>query len=113
MALLLPFHQKQITVKVEPVFHEDAPNDLRIDFEAHIRLRCDAKWVQIPQHMVLMHAGREFGVLVDTTFRGLSPGAHFTEVSCLSAQRFCVPCIQPQLRTLPSHFFLAWSAGQM
>jgi hypothetical protein len=76
-------------VKVDPVFHELAPNDLRIEFEAHIRLRCSAKWVQIPQHMVLMHDGREFGVLVDPTHRALAPGAHFTEVRAAPAECRC------------------------
>lgn len=69
----------QIVVKVDPVFHEKANNDLRIGFEAHIRLKCTAKWVRAPNHMVLMHDGREFGVLVDPTFKTLTPGAHFTE----------------------------------
>ncbi|CAM9827501.1 unnamed protein product [Phaeothamnion confervicola] len=64
------------TVRVSPVFHDDAPNmDKQAALELSLRLECSAPWVIIPDVLYLMHGGRTFGIKVDPT--ALSEGLHF------------------------------------
>lgn len=51
----------------------------KIDFEMRFALTCDAAWVSCPSHLELMNMSRVIQVKV--TPQGLTPGAHFTEVS--------------------------------
>jgi len=65
-------------VSVTPAFHHDADNRAKVDFEMRVRLECDARWVSVAEHLLLMHGGRSFEVRIDPT--RLSPGLHTTEI---------------------------------
>lgn len=70
-------------VQVKPIFHDDAPNRDKINFEMRIALRTDARWIQVPEHLALMHNGRSFNVRIDPT--KLPAGVHYSEVQGLDA----------------------------
>ena len=65
-------------VRVQPVFHEDADNRKKVDYQVRIKLDCEADWVSHPDFVVMMHGGRTFEVQIDG--RTLKPGPHYTEV---------------------------------
>ena len=51
----------------------------KIDFEMRFALTCDAAWVSCPTYFELMNICRSFQIKVSP--QGLTPGAHYTEVS--------------------------------
>ncbi|MHC4091064.1 MAG: tripeptidyl peptidase II [Planctomycetota bacterium] len=65
-------------VRVNPVFHEDADNREKVGFEMRVSLESTASWIEIPDHLMLMHGGRNFGISLDPT--GLDDGVHYAEV---------------------------------
>ncbi|MCH7990350.1 MAG: tripeptidyl peptidase II, partial [Planctomycetes bacterium] len=71
-------------VTVRPVFHKDADNRDKIDFEMRISLQSTAEWVQAGDHILLSHGGKSFSVRVDPT--GLEPGVHYAEVQGYDAE---------------------------
>ncbi|XP_076435935.1 tripeptidyl-peptidase 2-like isoform X2 [Babylonia areolata] len=75
---------REVTVFVEPVFEEKTAQEEKIAFSAQFQLICDSSWVRCPAHFELMNATRSFSVHVDP--RGLSEGAHFTEVLAYDVQ---------------------------
>eukprot|EP00698_Gefionella_okellyi_P021016 TRINITY_DN6698_c0_g1_i1.p1 TRINITY_DN6698_c0_g1~~TRINITY_DN6698_c0_g1_i1.p1 ORF type:complete len:1274 (-),score=325.43 TRINITY_DN6698_c0_g1_i1:47-3868(-) len=68
----------ETTVRVNPVFHEEAHNADRVAFEVRVALYCAQDWVKVPQMVVLMYGGRQFPIRVDPT--QLPPGAHYAEI---------------------------------
>jgi tripeptidyl-peptidase-2 len=76
--------ETQRTVGVDPIFHENAPNDEKFSFEMKVAIRCEATWVSAPKSLVLMHNGRTFAVKVDPT--GLAEGVHVTSLECFDAE---------------------------
>ena len=65
-------------VTVTPVFHEDADNRAKVDFELRCTLKSTAEWVQCADHLLLMHGGRRIDLRVDPT--KLPVGVHYAEV---------------------------------
>ena len=65
-------------VQVEPVFHDDADNQLKIDFEMRLKLKCDVEWVSMAENFMVMHEPRTFEIRVDPV--DLKPGLHLTEI---------------------------------
>jgi tripeptidyl-peptidase-2 len=74
----------ETSVTVRPVFHEDADNRDKIDFEMRIALQSTAEWVQAGGYILLSHGGKSFSVRVDPT--GLEPGVHYAEVQGYDAE---------------------------
>ncbi|RMF86238.1 MAG: hypothetical protein D6744_00060, partial [Planctomycetota bacterium] len=66
------------SVRVDPVFHEDADNREKVEFELPITLEATERWVEVADHLLLMHGGRSFEVRVDPT--RLEPGVHYAEI---------------------------------
>ena len=98
---LLTIGEYVAQVSVQPLLHEDDPNEKKFELELHVRLECDMKWVKHPKSVVLCHSGRSFETHIDTTFfhgegddkisagdvydyrplnRSLKAGAYFTEI---------------------------------
>eukprot|EP01135_Chromosphaera_perkinsii_P003580 Nk52_evm38s248 gene=Nk52_evmTU38s248 len=76
-----PFSTKIVTVatvNVTPTFHEDTDNQIKIDFEMRLKLKCAAEWVSLAENFMVMHETRTFEVRVDPT--ALKPGLHLTEI---------------------------------
>ncbi|GAB1601221.1 tripeptidyl-peptidase 2-like [Argonauta hians] len=68
----------EISVSVELSYLENkTAQEDKIDLNLQLCLTCDASWVEIPTHLEL-NTYRSIGVQVDP--RGLSHGAHYTEV---------------------------------
>ena len=55
-----------------------AAQEEKIALSAQFQLVCDQSWVKFPSHFELMNVTRSFAINVDP--RGLSEGAHYTEV---------------------------------
>ncbi len=72
-------------IVVSPIFHEDAPNRERVDFELRCKLQASAPWVSVGEDLVLMHGGRNFDIRVDPT--KLDTGVHYAEIVGLDAAR--------------------------
>lgn len=72
-------------VIVTPVFHDDAPNRSKVDFELFCTLESTAPWVQCGQELALMHDGRRLDIRVDPT--NLPSGVHFAEIRGFDALR--------------------------
>ncbi|MBK9118998.1 MAG: S8 family serine peptidase [Phycisphaerales bacterium] len=69
-------HEARLTIT--PVFHEDADNQRRVEYELRCRLESTARWVECAEHLMVMHGGRRLDVRVDPT--RLSPGVHYAEI---------------------------------
>jgi tripeptidyl-peptidase-2 len=65
-------------VTVTPIFHEDADNRAKVNFELRCALEATADWVQCASHLMLMHGGRRFDIRVDPT--DLPVGVHYAEL---------------------------------
>jgi len=65
-------------VTVSPLFHEDADNREKVDFELRCNLESTARWIECADQLVLMHGGRRLDIRVDPT--RLPPGAHYAEI---------------------------------
>ena len=74
----------ETTVRVNPVFHEDADNRLKVDFQKRITLKVTAPWIEAPQHLMLMHNGRTFEIRIDAA--KLDRGVHYAEVQGFDSQ---------------------------
>ncbi|ETW08521.1 hypothetical protein H310_01084 [Aphanomyces invadans] len=71
--------EKDFNVNVEPIFHKDARNDHRIQFELSLKLVPTKPWIATADHLTLLHQGRYFKVSVNSD--ALTAGAaHFGEV---------------------------------
>lgn len=89
-------------IRIDPIFHDDAPNREKIELQMQIALRCDARWVQLPEHLALMHNGRSFNIRIDPT--RLPTGVHYTEAQGFDVNdpargpifRFPITVIRPQ-----------------
>jgi hypothetical protein len=73
----------QVLVRVAPVFPHpagdaDAHHGARIALEQRVALTSTQPWITAPQHLLLIHNGRQFTVRVDPT--ALPHGAHYGEV---------------------------------
>lgn len=53
-------------------------NKSKVGFQLKVALVCDAAWVDAPSHMILMHGGRTFSLVVHG--ETLPAGLHFTEL---------------------------------
>uniref|UniRef100_A0A7S2RCW9 Tripeptidyl-peptidase 2 n=1 Tax=Rhizochromulina marina TaxID=1034831 RepID=A0A7S2RCW9_9STRA len=71
------------SVSVKPVFLEHAKNAEKHQFELQLQLESSANWLTCPAHLVLMHGGRGFSLVVDPM--DLPPGLHFAKVSVFPA----------------------------
>ncbi len=65
-------------VNVTPIFHDDADNRDKVDFELRVALESTVDWVECADYLMLMHGGRRMQILIDPT--RLAPGAHYAEV---------------------------------
>ncbi|KAF0698016.1 Aste57867_11347 [Aphanomyces stellatus] len=97
-----------IAVDVTPIFHKDARNDHRIQYEMHLRLVPSKPWISCAEHLSLMHQGRNFKVAVNTA--ALAAGsAHYGEVIAYDTKnssrgpvfRIPVTVIKPEV--IPAH----------
>ena len=52
---------------VSPIFHEDTAPNVKVSFEVRVRLTCSASWVEIPEHVLMVEAGKTFSIYVDPT----------------------------------------------
>ncbi|MCK4341305.1 MAG: S8 family serine peptidase [Phycisphaerae bacterium] len=68
----------ETSVTIDPVFHDDADNRDKVDFELRITLESTARWVECAEHLMLMHGGRRLSVKVDPT--RLPPSVHYAEI---------------------------------
>ncbi|MFT4691916.1 MAG: tripeptidyl-peptidase-2 [Limisphaerales bacterium] len=73
----------EAAISVIPEFHERADNRQKVKFGMQIELQCDADWVDIPDHLMLMHGGRNFRALIDGP--ELDQGTHYTEIVGIDA----------------------------
>ncbi|MCH7870153.1 MAG: S8 family serine peptidase [Planctomycetes bacterium] len=95
-------HPFETTVRVNPIFHEDADNRRKVAFEKRITLEATAPWIRAPSHLMLMHNGRTFEIRIDAT--DLDHGVHYGEVQGFDSQspergplfRVPVTVIRPQ-----------------
>ena len=55
----------EIQVNVTPVFHDDADNRDKVDFELRVALESTVDWVECADYLMLMHGGRRMQILVD------------------------------------------------
>ncbi|KAL4219860.1 tripeptidyl-peptidase II Tpp2 [Mactra antiquata] len=68
-----------IAVSIEPNHYEGLTEKTeKISFCVQFSLTCDASYVQCPSHLELMNCSRTISIKIDS--RGLSEGAHYTEV---------------------------------
>lgn len=65
-------------VIITPLFHEDADNRDKVDFELRCKLEATAPWIECADYLMLMHGGRRLDIRVDPT--DLPPGAHYAEI---------------------------------
>ncbi|VDM98208.1 unnamed protein product [Thelazia callipaeda] len=66
-------------IAIKPYFKPESDNDVKIAFEKHLVLTCDASYVKYPKQFTLMHQERDFVITVDPL--SLEVGiAHFTEI---------------------------------
>ena len=72
-------------VSVNPVFHDDAENREKVHFELRVTLEATERWIEVADHLLLMHGGRSFEVRVDPT--RLEPGVHYAEIRGFDASR--------------------------
>jgi tripeptidyl-peptidase-2 len=114
-----PFETNRVletSVRVNPVFHHDADNRDKVNFELSVVLDCDARWVDVADNLRLMHGGRSIDVRIDP--RRLESGVHYTEILGYdAAQRergplFRVPITVVQPQRLQTADAAAWR-GQM
>ncbi|KAL5005334.1 hypothetical protein ScPMuIL_018790 [Solemya velum] len=69
----------EIAVTIEPCHLESRTGqEEKISFDMYFCLVCDEPWVKAPSHLQVMNTSRTFNVNVDP--RGLSEGAHYTEI---------------------------------
>lgn len=100
-------------VTITPRFHEKADNRQKVGFQTRFNLECDADWVSIPDHLLMMHGGRYFSVKVDAT--KLKPGVHYAEVRGIDAASpargaiFRVPITVIKPDVVDSKDSIAWS----
>jgi tripeptidyl-peptidase-2 len=78
-------HVVDARVIVDPVFHEDADNRLKVEFETRVNLEATVPWIECAEHMLLMHGGRRLDVRVDPT--RLPEGVHYAEIRGYDADR--------------------------
>jgi len=71
-------HPLETRFTVTPIFHDDADNRDKVDLELRCTLACPVHWVEVADHLMLMHGGRRMDLKVDPT--RLAPGVHYTEV---------------------------------
>ncbi|KAG9416306.1 tripeptidyl-peptidase II Tpp2 [Aphanomyces cochlioides] len=77
--------ENDFAVNVQPIFHKDARNDHRIQYEMQVRLVPTKPWISCAEHLTLMHQGRNFKVAVDSS--SLPAGhAHYGEVIAYDAK---------------------------
>ncbi|MEQ8789066.1 MAG: S8 family serine peptidase [Pirellulaceae bacterium] len=73
----------QHSVRIRPVFHDDAPAAEKLAFERRITLEATQPWVRVGRHLLLTSMGRSFEVEVDPT--QLEPGVHLAEIHGVDA----------------------------
>ncbi len=73
------------TVRIQPVFDEEASNAVQAAFLRSFRLQAEADWVGVPEAIYSSAQGRSFPVTVDPS--GLAPGLHSTRVLLWDADR--------------------------
>jgi len=64
-----------VTVQVNPVFHKEAPQEAKVEYQCRIKLKATVPWITVGENLALMHGGRTFSVSVHNT--QLSPGKHY------------------------------------
>eukprot|EP00126_Sphaerothecum_destruens_P008695 Sdes_comp20316_c0_seq1m13965 len=67
-----------VSIVVAPHFHESVDNQVKIDFEMRLKLKCFHDWVSVADCFMMMSEERSFEIAVDP--RRLPPGVHFTEI---------------------------------
>ena len=65
-------------ITINPVFHDDASNRDKVDFELRVKLEATEHWIGCAEHLVLPQAGRRIDVRVDPT--QLPKGVHYAEI---------------------------------
>ncbi len=73
------------TVRIQPVYPEQASNAEQAEFLRSFRLASEADWVAVPEAIYTSASGRGFAVTVDPS--GLKPGLHSTRVLLWDADR--------------------------
>jgi tripeptidyl-peptidase-2 len=68
----------ETSLNVHPIFHHDADNHDKVDFEMRIALESTARWVECADHLMLMAGGRRMGIKIDPTH--LPTGVHYAEI---------------------------------
>jgi tripeptidyl-peptidase-2 len=71
------------TVRIRPRFHEDTPNQDKINLLLRLKLQCDADWVEVADALLLTNGGNTFEVRIDPS--KLPEGASFAEVRGMDA----------------------------
>ena len=66
------------TIRVVPHFGDGVYNRAKVDFDMRIDLESTQPWIEVGDHLVLVHGGRSFAVRVDPT--ELKSGMHTGEV---------------------------------
>ena len=69
---------QEYRVNVNPLFHEDATSQEKVDFRIRLELQSTEDWVQVGPEATLSSDGDMISVFVDPT--ELEPGAHYAEV---------------------------------
>lgn len=65
-------------VMITPKFHEDAPNQEKVEFELPIALVPTARWIECADHLMLTNGSRRLDIRIDPT--RLAPGAYYEEI---------------------------------
>lgn len=74
----------QVSVTVKTIFHEDAPNTTKIEYEKRVLISATQPWIQAPKYVVLSNGCKDFTIKVDPT-KFPQDSAGFGEVIGLDA----------------------------
>lgn len=109
----------EVTVQVAPVFHKKAAPEDKVAFEMHLRLVPSARWIDVGRHLVMLHSGRGFKVLLQT--KNLLPGVHAGEITAFDTENeergavFSIPVtvIKPEEAAPVETYSKALTAGDI